>query len=125
MTSDRPPDRAPDPQCAFCRIISGELAATRVYEDEFVLAIEDIHPVAPVHRLLMPLAHIVSAADLRETDGSVLGRLFAVAADMAAAARLPERGYRIVTNVGREGGQSVPHLHFHLIGGRAFSWPPG
>jgi histidine triad (HIT) family protein len=121
MTIERPPD----PECAFCRIISGQLAATRVHEDEFVVAIDDIHPVAPVHKLLMPLAHIVSAADLVETDGPVLGRLFAVAAELAAAARLPERGYRIVSNVGREGGQTVPHLHFHLIGGRAFSWPPG
>ena len=118
-------DRAPDPECVFCRIISGELAASRVYEDEFVVAIEDIHPVAPLHRLLMPLAHIESAADLRESDGAVLGRLFAVAAGMAAAAPLPERGYRIVTNVGRDGGQTVPHLHFHLIGGRPFTWPPG
>jgi histidine triad (HIT) family protein len=121
MTYDRPPD----PECVFCRIIAGQLAATRVYEDEFVLVIEDIHPVAPLHRLVMPLAHIVSAADLREEDGPVLGRLFSVAAEQAAAARLPERGYRIVTNVGREGGQTVPHLHFHLVGGRPFSWPPG
>jgi histidine triad (HIT) family protein len=118
-------DRTPDPECVFCRIIAGELAASRVYEDEFVVAIEDIHPVAPIHRLLMPLAHIPSAADLREADGPVLGRLFEVAAEMAAAARLPERGYRIVANVGREGGQTVPHLHFHLLGGRALSWPPG
>jgi histidine triad (HIT) family protein len=109
----------------FCRIISGQLAATRVYEDEFVVAIEDLHPVAPFHRLIMPLAHIVSAADLVDEDGGMLGRLFAVAARLAAAAGLPERGYRIVANVGREGGQTVPHLHFHLIGGRAFGWPPG
>jgi histidine triad (HIT) family protein len=118
-------DRRPDPDCVFCRIISGQLAATRVYEDELVVAIDDIHPAAPVHKLLMPLAHIPSAADLREEDGPVLGRLFAVAADLATAARLPERGYRIVANVGREGGQTVPHLHFHLLGGRPFSWPPG
>jgi histidine triad (HIT) family protein len=118
-------DRPPDPECVFCRIISGQLPATRVYEDEFVMAIDDIHPVAPVHKLFMPLVHIESAADLVETDGPVLGRLFAVAAQLAAAADLPERGYRIVGNVGREGGQTVPHLHFHLLGGRGFGWPPG
>lgn len=121
MTIDRPPD----PECIFCRIISGVLPATRVYEDEFVMAIDDIHPVAPVHKLLMPLVHIASAADLREEDGPWLGRLFAVGARLAAAAGLPERGYRLVINTGREGGQTVPHLHVHLIGGRPFTWPPG
>lgn len=118
-------DRPPDPECVFCRIVSGQVATTRLYEDEFVMAIDDIHPVAPYHKLLMPLAHIQSAADLVDTDGPVLGRLFAVAAQLAAAAGLPERGYRIVGNVGREGGQTVPHLHFHLLGGRGFGWPPG
>jgi histidine triad (HIT) family protein len=118
-------ERPPDPECVFCRVISGQLPAARLYEDEFVMAIDDIHPVAPYHKLLMPLAHIESATDLVETDGPVLGRLFAVASQLASAAGLPERGYRIVGNVGRDGGQTVPHLHFHLLGGRGFGWPPG
>jgi histidine triad (HIT) family protein len=114
-----------DPNCLFCRIIAGEIPADRVHEDDLVVAINDINPVAPVHQLLMPRRHVASAAELSEADGPMLGRLFAVAARLAAAAGLPERGYRLVSNVGAEAGQSVPHLHLHLIGGRRFSWPPG
>jgi diadenosine tetraphosphate (Ap4A) HIT family hydrolase len=121
MTSDL----RTDPSCLFCRIVVGQIPAARVHEDDLVLAIEDINPVAPVHRLLMPRTHIGSAAELGEGDGPLLGRLFAVAAQLAAAAGLPERGYRLVSNVGADAGQSVPHLHVHLLGGRAFAWPPG
>jgi histidine triad (HIT) family protein len=114
-----------DPDCLFCRIIAGQIPAERVHEDDLVVAIDDINPVAPVHTLLMPRRHIASAAELGEGDGAMLGRLFAVAAQLAAAAGLPERGYRLVSNVGADGGQSVPHLHVHLVGGRRFAWPPG
>ena len=114
-----------DPDCLFCKIIAGEIPAERVHEDDLVVAIDDINPVAPVHQLLMPRRHIASAAELGEGDGAMLGRLFAVAAQLAAEAGLPERGYRLVTNVGADGGQSVPHLHVHLVGGRRFAWPPG
>jgi histidine triad (HIT) family protein len=114
-----------DPSCLFCRIVAGEIPATRVHEDELVVAIEDIDPVAPVHLLLLPRAHIGSAADLGEADGPLLGRLFAVAAQLAAGAGLPDRGYRLVSNIGADGGQSVPHLHVHLLGGRSMAWPPG
>ena len=114
-----------DPDCLFCRIIAGQIPAKRVHEDDLVVAIDDINPVAPVHKLLMPRQHIASAAELGEGDGAMLGRLFAVAAQLAAAAGLPERGYRLVSNVGADGGQSVPHLHVHLVGGRRFAWPPG
>jgi len=114
-----------DPDCLFCRIIAGEIPAERVHEDDLVVAIDDINPVAPVHKLLMSRRHIVSAAELGERDGAMLGRLFAVAARLAADAGLPERGYRLVSNVGADGGQSVPHLHVHLVGGRRFAWPPG
>jgi histidine triad (HIT) family protein len=114
-----------DPDCLFCRIIAGEIPADRVHEDDLVVAINDINPVAPVHQLLMPRRHVASAAELSEADGPMLGRLFAVAAQLAAEAGLPERGYRLVSNVGAEAGQSVPHLHVHLLGGRRFSWPPG
>jgi histidine triad (HIT) family protein len=111
--------------CLFCRIIAGEIPATVVHADDQVIAIRDIAPRAPTHVLLMPREHIVSAADLTEADGPLLGRLFAVAADLAHAEGIAERGYRVTTNVGAWGGQSVPHLHLHLMGGRAFDWPPG
>ena len=114
-----------DSKCLFCRIAAGELPADRVHEDDLVVAIRDVNPVAPVHLLLMPRAHIESAADLGEADGPTLGRLFAVGARLAREAGLPERGYRLVSNIGPEAGQSVPHLHVHLMGGRGFSWPPG
>ena len=114
-----------DPDCLFCRIIAGQIPAERVHEDDLVVAIDDINPVAPVHKLLMSRRHIASAAELGEGDGAMLGRLFAVAAQLAADAGLPERGYRLVSNVGADGGQSVPHLHVHLVGGRRFAWPPG
>lgn len=114
-----------DPNCLFCKIAAGEIPSASVHEDELVLAFDDINPVAPVHQLVIPKRHIASAADLAENDAPLLGRLFAVAAKLAADAGLPEDGYRLVTNVGADGGQSVDHLHFHLLGGRAMAWPPG
>ena len=119
MTTDR------DPDCLFCRIAAGELAATLLHEDELVIAIRDIAPRAPTHSLLIPRRHIPSALHLTEADGPLLGRLFAVAADLARTEGIADAGYRLVTNVGRWGGQSVDHLHVHLMGGRAFEWPPG
>jgi histidine triad (HIT) family protein len=118
--------RAPsDPTCLFCRIIAGELPSTKVHEDDRVIGIRDIAPRAPTHILLMPREHIPSALDLTEADGPLLGRMFAVAADLARSLGLDESGYRLVSNVGEWGGQSVDHLHLHLMGGRAFTWPPG
>lgn len=114
-----------DPSCLFCKIAAGEIPSAKVHEDELVLAFDDINPVAPVHQLVIPKRHIASAADLAETDAALLGRLFAVTARLAADADLPAAGYRVVTNVGADGGQSVDHLHFHLLGGRAMTWPPG
>ncbi len=111
--------------CLFCRIIAGEIPATIVHADDLVIAIRDVAPRAPTHVLLLPREHIASAADLTETHGTLLGRLFAVAADLARSEGIAERGYRLTTNVGTWGGQSVPHLHVHLMGGRAFDWPPG
>ncbi len=118
-------DRARDPDCLFCRIVAGEIPAERVHEDDAVIAIRDIAPRAPTHVLLLSRVHIPSAADLTDADGALLGRIFAAAARIAAAEGIAERGYRIVTNIGTWGGQSVDHLHFHLLGGRAFTWPPG
>jgi histidine triad (HIT) family protein len=110
--------------CLFCRIIAGEIPATKVHEDDLVIAIRDINPQAPTHMLLMPVAHVASAADLTDTDGPLLGRLFAVAADLARHDGL-DGGWRLVSNVGADGGQSVDHLHVHLLGGRPMTWPPG
>jgi histidine triad (HIT) family protein len=117
--------RERDATCLFCRIVAGEVAATVEHEDDLVIVIRDIAPQAPTHLLLIPRVHIPSVADLREDDGSLLGRLFAVAADLAGREGLVEPGYRVVSNVGRDGGQSVDHLHVHLLGGRRMSWPPG
>jgi diadenosine tetraphosphate (Ap4A) HIT family hydrolase len=111
--------------CLFCRIIAGEVPSTKVHEDDLVVAIRDVAPRAPTHILLLPREHIVSAADLTEAHAPTLGRLFAVAADLARREGIAEAGYRLVTNVGRYAGQSVDHLHVHLLGGRPFSWPPG
>jgi histidine triad (HIT) family protein len=111
--------------CLFCRIIAGEIPSDRVHDDEQVIAIRDIAPRAPTHILLIPRRHIASAADLVEEDGPLLGRMFAVAADLARAEGIADAGYRLVSNVGQWAGQSVDHLHVHLMGGRAFTWPPG
>lgn len=114
-----------DAACLFCAIAAGEIPADIVHQDDLVIAINDINPVAPVHQLLMPRRHVRSAADLGDEDAELAGRLFAVGARLARDAGLPERGYRLVTNIGADGGQSVAHLHVHLLGGRPFSWPPG
>jgi histidine triad (HIT) family protein len=114
-----------DETCLFCKIIAGDIPSDNVHEDDLVMAFNDINPVAPVHQLIVPRRHVESAADLAQNDAELLGRLFAVAASLARDAGLPEKGYRVVTNVGADGGQSVPHLHFHLIGGRRMAWPPG
>jgi histidine triad (HIT) family protein len=111
--------------CLFCRIVAGEIPSTKVHEDDLVIAIRDIAPRAPTHILLMPREHVVSAAELTEAHAPLLGRLFAVAAGLARSEGIVDRGYRMTTNVGAWGGQSVPHLHLHLMGGRAFDWPPG
>ena len=111
--------------CLFCRIVAGEIPSDRVHEDDEVIAFRDIAPRAPMHILVIPRRHIASAADLTEADGPLLGRLFAVTAEVARGQGITDAGYRIVTNIGRWGGQTVDHLHFHLMGGRAFEWPPG
>jgi histidine triad (HIT) family protein len=111
--------------CLFCRIAAGEVPATRVHEDDLVVAIRDVAPRAPTHILLIPRRHIASVADLTDADAPVVGRLFAAAAEVARAEGIAENGYRLVSNVGRWGGQTIDHLHVHLMGGRAFDWPPG
>ena len=111
--------------CLFCGIVAKDLPATRLFEDDEVLAIRDIAPRAPTHILLISRRHIGSALELTDADGPLLGRMFAVAADLARSEGIADDGYRLISNVGRWGGQSVAHLHIHLMGGRAFEWPPG
>jgi diadenosine tetraphosphate (Ap4A) HIT family hydrolase len=119
------PDSPATSDCLFCRIVAGEIPSTRVHEDDLVIAIRDIAPRAPTHILLLPRRHIPSALDLTDADAPLVGRLFAAAADIARSEGIADAGYRLVSNVGRWGGQSVDHLHVHLMGGRAFDWPPG
>ena len=111
--------------CLFCKIAEGQIPSKIVYQDEDVVAFEDTNPQAPYHILLIPRRHIASMADLTEEDGTLLVRLFMVAAKLAHKLGVDESGYRFVTNVGPDAGQSVFHLHFHLLGGRKFAWPPG
>jgi histidine triad (HIT) family protein len=113
-----------DRDCLFCRIVSGEIPSDRVHEDDDVLAFRDINPQAPTHMLVIPRRHIPDAHALTDADAPLLARLFAVMRTIADDAGLGD-GYRIATNVGPDAGQSVPHLHFHLLGGRRMSWPPG
>ncbi|MEM6363783.1 MAG: histidine triad nucleotide-binding protein [Planctomycetota bacterium] len=108
----------------FQKIINREVPAETVYEDEDCLAFRDIAPRAPVHILVIPKREIVSLADLTDDDQAVMGRCVVVAAKVAAEQGLTD-GYRLVVNCGDDGGQEVPHLHFHLLGGRKLTWPPG
>lgn len=113
-----------DPDCLFCRIVAGEIPSDRVHTDEDVIAIRDIAPRAPTHVLVIPRRHIPDAHALTVSDGDLLAKLFTVVRQVADAAKL-QNGYRLVTNVGPESGQTVFHLHFHLLGGRPMGWPPG
>ena len=111
--------------CLFCAIAAGEVPSTQVYDDDRVVAFRDIAPRAPTHIVIVPRTHIASAAELTDEHAPLTGHLLAVAASIARAEGIAEGGYRIVTNIGPWGGQTVDHLHFHLMGGRPFSWPPG
>jgi histidine triad (HIT) family protein len=114
------------PDCIFCRIAAGEIPAQVVRRTTDALAFRDVNPQAPTHVLVVPVAHYGAARDAVGADGErALGRLLALATEIATELGLDEGGYRIVTNTGRDGGQSVDHLHLHLLGGRALGWPPG
>ena len=105
-------------ECIFCRIVSGEVTANVVYQDEDFLAFRDILPRAPTHLLIIPKIHIASAAELTEEQQELAGRLIIIAKNLAEKEGIAKKGYRLVINCGTEGGQLVPHLHLHLIGGR-------
>lgn len=111
--------------CLFCTIAAGGIPADVVHSDDEVLAFRDVSPQAPVHVLVIPRAHHATASDLAMADPALAGRLLAVAGEIAAREGVDDSGYRIVTNTGDSAGQSVHHVHFHLLGGRALTWPPG
>ena len=110
--------------CLFCRIASGDIPADKVAESESVLAFRDINAEAPTHILVIPKKHVSSAAELGAASGELLAEIFTTLAGLAEKERL-QSGWRVVTNVGSDAGQSVHHLHFHLLGGRTMAWPPG
>lgn len=111
--------------CIFCKIVKKELPAEIVYEDESILVFEDIKPEAPVHLLLIPKKHISSLLELDEEDVNLAGLIQLTAARIAREMGLAERGFRLVCNCGRDSGQLVYHIHYHLLAGRALKWPPG
>jgi histidine triad (HIT) family protein len=111
--------------CIFCKIIDRQIPAKVVYEDERVVAVEDISPQAPHHYLLLPRKHIRTTLDLTTADNELVGHIFQVAGKLAHDLEFAEEGFRIVNNCNEGAGQSVWHIHFHLLGGREFAWPPG
>jgi histidine triad (HIT) family protein len=111
--------------CLFCNIVAGKIPCTEVHGDENFLAFRDIDPKAPTHILVIPRRHIASLADLETIDRDTMGDLMLLGKKIAAAEGLKERGYRFVINCGEEGGQTVGHIHLHILGGRHLQWPPG
>lgn len=111
--------------CLFCKIIAKTIPAKIDYEDEFLIVIHDINPQAPVHRLLIPKQHIPRIADLEESHSAIMSRLIFQAKKIAEAGKFYEEGYRLVFNSGADGGQTVFHIHLHLLAGRPMRWPPG
>ena len=109
--------------CLFCKIANGEIPSNKVYEDAVCLALRDIDPQAPTHFLVIPKAHIASCAQVNEDNAALVGHMFTVIAKVAKEQGLDS--YRVVSNCGEQAGQSVPHLHFHVLGGRDMTWPPG
>ncbi len=110
--------------CLFCKIVDGSIPSTAIYQDELCYAFADINPQAPVHVLIAPREHIVSVAGCGEDDHALLGHLLWAGAEIARDKGL-SKGYRLVVNTGQDGGQTVDHLHVHLLGGRPLGWPPG
>lgn len=115
----------PSQPCLFCRITQRQAPARIVYEDEWAVAIEDIHPQAPVHLLVIPRQHLSALSDTEAKDEALLGHLLLIATQLARERQLEKRGFRTVINNGAWAGQSVAHLHVHVLGGRVFHWPPG
>ncbi len=110
--------------CIFCKIANGEIPSTKVYEDDRVMAFNDLNPEAPVHILIIPKDHISSALELDDKNCDVVGHIFTVAGKIARDMGFADNGFRVVNNCGKDGGQTVGHLHFHLLAGRNMEWPP-
>ena len=114
-----------DPNCLFCRIASGEIPAEVVRSDPDLVAFRDIHPQAPTHILLIPRKHVASVSELEESDAEIMGKLFLAAKELAREEGIDDGGYRMIVNAGPDAGQTVFHIHMHLLGGRRMGWPPG
>lgn len=111
--------------CIFCKIANGDIPSAKVYEDDKVLAFNDLNPEAPVHILIIPKEHISSALEINSDNCCIAGHIFYVATKIATDMGFAENGFRLVNNCGADGGQTVQHLHFHLLAGRNLGWPPG
>jgi len=111
--------------CLFCKIISGEIPANKLFEDNNILAFEDINPQAPVHTLIIPKKHISTINQISDDDTELIGNLIQTARKIAMEKKLADDGYRLVMNCGEKAGQTVFHIHLHLLAGRNFGWPPG
>ncbi len=114
-----------DEDCLFCKIISKALPSKMIYEDQDLIVIEDINPQAPVHLLLIPKVHRGSVMDLADSDQNLMGSLILKIKEIAGKKGIGQSGFRLALNCGEEGGQTVSHIHFHLMGGRRLRWPPG
>ena len=111
--------------CIFCKIVDGSISSEKVYEDDLILAFKDINPAAPVHIVIIPKEHIDSAMKLNEENINLISHIFMKSKQIAIENGIAETGFRLVNNCGKDGGQSVNHIHFHLLGGRDMQWPPG
>jgi histidine triad (HIT) family protein len=114
-----------DPECLFCKIVGGQIPASIVFQNEQLTAFRDINPQMPLHVLVVPNQHIADTAALSPEHDAIVGALVRAANDLARREGVAERGYRLVFNTGRDANNTVPHLHLHLLGGRAMTWPPG
>jgi len=111
--------------CLFCKIIKGEIPSKIIYEDEELLCIDDINKEAPIHVIMIPKKHIENLNCLEAEDGAIIGNMFLKVKIIVKSLGINEKGYRVVSNCGIDGGQTVDHIHFHLLGGRLLNWPPG
>lgn len=112
-------------ECIFCKIIEGKIPANIAYQDDLVIAIDDIQPKAPVHRLIIPKQHIPTINDLQDKDTLLVGHMIQTAKSLAKELGIADNGYRLIFNCNEGGGQAVFHIHLHLLGGRSMQWPPG
>lgn len=112
-------------ECIFCKIVKGDIPSKKVYEDDLVLAFEDINPAAPVHVLVIPKKHIKDLNSLSSEDLNIMAHILDVIKNVTKKLDIHEKGYRVVINCGEDGGQEVPHVHFHILGGKTLNWPPG